>query len=95
MAARANGPHRVNDAIVRARGVAMCVPMGVASAAHVVSKECVQRLQIGDAQVGECASTLLGHLHSAARDVVGLAERHAFAHQVFGEVLRTARESRR
>mmetsp|Transcript_38693 Transcript_38693/g.102048 ORF Transcript_38693/g.102048 Transcript_38693/m.102048 type:complete len:334 (+) Transcript_38693:97-1098(+) len=55
---------------------------------HIVCEEGMERLQVCEGEVSKCASALLGHLHSAPRDVVRLAERHALPYEILGEISR-------
>ena len=52
----------------------LCRGLKVPNRGHVVGEQRVDSPEVGRAQVGESAASVLGHLHSGAAEVVGLAE---------------------
>ncbi len=53
---------------------------------HVVADFAGERLQLRERQIGEIAAALVGQAHRARDGLVRIAERHALAHQVIGEI---------
>jgi hypothetical protein len=78
---------RNSAAVAHAACVRACMAacaFGVRAETHIVSEELVQRLEVGESEIGERAASLLGHLHRAAGDVVCLSERHALHDRAHG-----------